>query len=358
MTSLHAPLMPAAAAVMAATAPMQPWNERGVLLDAADVHLSSETVGSGRLGSVLRGTWLGQPVAIKKVLPAAERRISPETSALLEHEVRALMPHLVHPCLLPLYGLCTDSDGALFLVFKLGEQGSLRDALRSARPSRSGGSGGLPLRDILAIASGVASALAFLHSARVVYRELKPGSIILDGSGNPLLDPEVGVIRAILQTVGAYQTQTAKSTIGGSFVHDAAYNAPELFEPGGEHALEPAVDVYSFGIVLLEMLTGVQPFPGLRALDIAAKHAVGERPVIPDTVPEPLAAIVRSCTQVEPARRPSARQVLSDVEAARKVLLAGASAAGAAPAAAPVAASAPAPAPAGAALLTSLFHRP
>ena len=342
---------------MAASAPMQPWNERGVLLNAADVHLSAETVGSGRLGSVLRGTWLGQPVAIKKVLPAAERRLSPETSSLLEHEVRALMPHLVHPCLLPLYGLCADGDGALFLVFKLGEQGSLRDALRAVRPGRSGAGGGLQLRDALKIASGVASALAFLHAARVVYRELKPGSIILDGSGGPLLDPEVGVIRAILQTVGAYQTQTAKSAIGGAFVHDAAYNAPELFAADGETVFDPAVDVFSFGIVLLEMLTGVQPFPGLRALEIAAKHAAGERPLIPESVPEPLAAIVRSCTQVEPARRPSARQVLSDIENARKALT-GSLASTSAPALLLAPVPAPAPAPASASNLTSLFQRP
>ena len=370
-----------------------PLSARGVVLSAADIHVSSSRVGTGRLGTVQRGLWLSQPVAIKRVLPATEQRADPLARERLEREIGTLIPHLAHPALLPLYGLHIDALGTLYLVFKLGERGSLKDELRSVRGV------GLPLPVFFRIAIGVASALTYLHALGIVYRELKPGSIILDSALFPLIDPEFGAIREVLQIVTARQRLTAQRSVSGRFVSDAAYLAPEVFEGthghGGASAIAPgaacladevathaaaaaaaaavaqptcACDVWSFGVLLLECLTGDAPFPMLHELAIHAALTRGERPPIPDRVPPPLAQIVRDCMRDEPERRPTARSLLAALVAAQATMLPDAAAdsprrlavaaAGESLASAPPAAVQPAPASGPRSNLLSLFAAP
>lgn len=352
--------LPVSSAVLSSTPRLQP---RSVLLDGADVCVSSEQVGAGRLGTVLRGTWLGQPVAIKRVLPSSEQRADPSARATLERELRELLPHLQHPCLLPLYGLYEDpSDGAWHLVYKLGARGSLRDLLRAARGARGSAPRGLPLADVFTVAMGVASALAYLHAHGISHGEMKPGAIIIDASFTPMLDPEVGIIRSILQYITAMQRMTAQRSTSGAFVHDAAYLAPEGFTgaqaaagAGASVPFSGAGDVYSFGMIFYEMVSGLQPFPQLREVEIFAKLAAGERPPLPSSMPAPLAAIVQACWQEAAADRPSARDLLALLADARRH--ADVAPGLIAPAPAPAHAPAAAPPSGDTTKLTALFQR-
>lgn len=184
------------------------FSVRGIILESEDITLSDARVGNGRLGTVLRGTWLEQPVAIKRVLPSSEQRSNPGARERLEHELSILLPHHAHPNILPLYGLHVGPDFTLYLVYKLG-RGSLKDSLRIVRGK------GLVLSELFRIAIGVASALAYLHSHGIVYRELKPGSVIIGDDGGPMLDPEFGVVREILQIITQMQRLTAQKSVSG-----------------------------------------------------------------------------------------------------------------------------------------------
>ena len=111
-----------------------PLTPRNALIPQCDISVhSGEELGAGRLGSVAGASWLEQPCAIKRIIPSSEERNNPGVGKRLEKEVEELIPHLCHPNLLPLYGICEQPDGALYLVFKLAVRGSLSARLRARR---------------------------------------------------------------------------------------------------------------------------------------------------------------------------------------------------------------------------------
>jgi serine/threonine protein kinase len=297
---------------------------RRVLIPSRDVYVHDEDqLGSGRLGSVTGGLWLGQPVAIKRLVTSAEEAQVPGTRARLEKEIADLIPHLNHPNLLPLYGIVEMSDGSIGLVFKKGKGGSLKNAIRKHRAS-----GGLPLSDILHVAKGIASALTFLHNLEtpIVYRQLRPGNVILSGDSNPMLDPEFGVIREILKIITSRMRLTAVMTSGGNKILDSAYLAPEVLSNDKASSVSSscASDIYSLGMVILEMTTGQAPFNLLQS-DLEVYRAVvveHERPAIPANVPAPLASLIKRCIDQLPENRPTSRDVLDSLSRIEKELLA------------------------------------
>lgn len=304
--------------------PLPTLSTRRVLIPSSDVCLhDDDQLGSGRLGSVTGGLWLGQPVAIKRLVTSAEEAQVPGTRARLEKEIAELIPHLNHPNLLPLYGIVEMSDGSIGLVFKKGKGGSLKNAIRKHRAS-----GGLPLSDILHVAKGIASALTFLHNLEtpIVYRQLRPGNVILSGDSNCMLDPEFGVIREILKIITSRMRLTAVMTSGGNKILDSAYLAPEVLSDDKSSSMSSscASDIYSLGLVILEMTTGQAPFNLLQS-DLEVYRAVvveHERPAIPTNVPAPLASLIKRCIDQLPENRPTSRDVLDILVRLEKELLA------------------------------------
>jgi len=329
--------------------PLPPLSARRALIPSAQLHVAVEDeLGSGRLGSVVGGSWLELPVAVKRVLPVAEERAAPGTRSLLEREVELLIPHLNHPAILPLYGVAELADGALGLVFKRGARGSLRAIVRAHRGAQPPG---VPLAQALHLAKGICSALAYLHGQEspIVYGQLRPGNVIVSGDGNAMLDPEIGVIKEVLQRITSQQRLTASRSVSGAAVFDSAYYAPEVMQGWGaaagappaaesgagagggagagadaevahahaRHAtpLDCAADVYSLGLVLLEMATCVAPFSAMKD-DLAVYNAVvveRRRPEVPAAMHAPLAALVRRCLAEAPAARPTALEALHEL---------------------------------------------
>lgn len=151
--------------------------------------------------------------------------------------------------------------------------------------------------------------------------------LLSDGARHVLLDAEFGVLRRILDAITALKERT--SPADGS-VLDAAYHAPELiFRTDGVPRAEPAGDVYSFAMCLYEMATGRPPFLasaeaphlGLREPQLLACIVEGLRPPIPDTVPAPIARVIRACWVDDPTARPTARDVLELLAAAEAELV-------------------------------------
>lgn len=151
-----------------------------------------------------------------------------------------------------------------------------------------------------AMGMGVAQALAYIHSQRVIHRDVKPANILIGASDNPHRadNPKLtdfGIARLV---------EEAHLTLTGQSVGTAAYFSPEQAEGLGATA---ASDIYSLGLVLLECLTGETPFPGPAAASAAAR--LHRDPVIPATPASDWGRLLRAMTHRDPAARPSAEEV-------------------------------------------------
>jgi len=148
-----------------------------------------------------------------------------------------------------------DDQGHAFIVLELVEGITLRDALKSF--------GALRTEQIVQVSKAVLSALAQAHQNGVVHRDLKPENILLADDG-----------RIKVTDFGLARELTA-NTDTGSLVGTVAYLAPEVIKRG---KADTASDVYSFGILLFEMLTGKQPFLGDDAIQVAFQHTTERVP--------------------------------------------------------------------------------
>jgi len=207
-------------------------------------------LGEGGMGEVYRArdTKLGRDVAIK-ILPR-EFTSDPERLARFEREARMLAA-LNHPNIGSIYGL-EDVDGIRALVLELVEGETLAE--RIAR-------GPIPLKDALPIARQITEALATAHDKGIVHRDLKPGNVALTRDGNPkVLDFGLAKSSASDDPTGdgsQAPTITIGATRGGVVLGTAAYMSPEQARG---HAVDTRTDVWAFGCVLFEMLTGTRAF--------------------------------------------------------------------------------------------------
>jgi len=249
-----------------------------------------------------RDTRLGRIVAIK-ILPdhlAADA----DRIARFEREARALAA-LNHPRIATLFGL-DESGGRHLLVMELVEGETLADRL--AR-------GPLPLEQALGTAIQLAEALEAAHEKAIVHRDLKPANVKLTPDGGiKVLD--FGLAKA-LEPEGAPANVTNSPTLSmmatraGVILGTAAYMSPE--QAKGLSA-DHRSDVFSFGVVLYEMLTGRQPFQGETAPDILASVLVREpdASALPANVNPRLPELVRRCLAKNPRQR---WQAIGDVRA-------------------------------------------
>jgi eukaryotic-like serine/threonine-protein kinase len=272
-----------------------------------------EKLGQGGMGEVYRAkdTRLDRIVAVKVLPPALAA--DPQFRERFDREARAISA-LEHPHICALYDVGdTSADSASgepvrFLVIQYLEGETLESRLTK---------GGLPVAEALTIAIQIADALATAHRAGIVHRDLKPGNIMLTRGGAKLLDfglakmsaPAIAVTGTMLPTTPA--AVTAQGTILGTF----QYMAPEQIE--GLEA-DARSDIFAFGAVLYEMLTGKHAFEGkTRASLIGAILKDEPRPVsqIQPLAPSSLDRIVSTCLAKEPDDRwQTARDLLRELK--------------------------------------------
>src|SRR5262245_32893173 len=205
------------------------------------------------MGEVYRAkdTRLGRDVAVK-VLPA-HMSASAELRQRLEREARTIS-QLSHPHICTLHDV-GHQDGTDFLVMEFLEGETLADRL---------GRGSLPVEQALKIGVEIAGALDAAHRQGIVHRDLKPGNIMLTKSGVKLLDfglaklaapSQVSQVTSMPTALQESQPLTSRGTILGTF----QYMSPEQLE--GKDA-DARSDIFAFGCVLYEMLTGKKAFSG------------------------------------------------------------------------------------------------
>jgi eukaryotic-like serine/threonine-protein kinase len=259
-------------------------------------------LGSGGMGEVYRARdpRLNRDVAIK-VLPSAYSR-TPERLRRFEQEARAAGT-LNHPNILAVYDVGTYEESP-YLVTELLEGGTLRERLLN---------GPLPPRKAVEAGIQIAHGLAAAHEKGIVHRDLKPENIFLCRDGRvKILDFGLAKLIAGDADLATTKTSLEHQTEAGVVMGTAAYMSPEQVR--GQNA-DTRSDVFSFGVVLHEMLSGTKPFTGSSAADIASAILHFDPPEFAIGISPGLDRIVRHCLEKNPEQRfQSARDLAFQLE--------------------------------------------
>ncbi|MFA6299010.1 MAG: serine/threonine-protein kinase [Nocardioides sp.] len=257
-----------------------------VLADRYDL---GDRIGTGGMADVFRATdrVLHREVAVKVLRETAD---SETDRARFTSEARTLA-QLSHVNLVMVLDAGTTTDQP-FLVMELVEGPTL-----SARVQE----GPVAPDEVASIGAQLADALAYAHAQGIVHRDVKPGNVLLGDNGRVKL-ADFGIARLIGDTVRHTKTGTAIGT--------AAYLSPE--QVLGEE-ITPAADVYSLGLVLLEVLTSERAFPGSPTESALAR--LNRDPDLPETLPEPWRRLLGAMTARDPAARPGADAVARELRA-------------------------------------------
>ncbi len=240
----------------------------------ADVHVATDRV-------------LGREVAVK-VLRESEPDETDRARFVSEAQTLA---RLSHPGLVTVLDAGTTAERP-YLVMELVRGITLADAIAGGR---------IAPRRVAQIGAQVADALAYVHAAGVVHRDVKPGNVLLQEDGRARLT-DFGIARLVEDTT--HRTRT------GTTIGSPAYFSPEQVSGG---VVTTASDLYSLGLVLVEALSGQRVFGGTPTE--AAIARLSRAPELPDDLPPGWAALLTELTDRDPLRRPDATRAADRLRA-------------------------------------------
>ena len=251
-------------------------------------------LGEGGMGQVWQATdtQLNRQVALK-ILPDAFAT-DPDRLARFTREAQ-ILASLNHPNIAAIYGI-EEAEGTRALVLELVEGPTLADRIRQ---------GPIPLDEALPIAKQIAEALEAAHEASVIHRDLKPANIKVREDGTvKVLD--FGLAKALDPNPEGDPSQsptlTAAATQMGVILGTAAYMSPEQARG---RPVDKRTDIWAFGAVLFEMLTGTKPFPGDDISQTLAR-VIDREPdwdALQTRMPAGLRTVLRRCLEKDPKRR-------------------------------------------------------
>ncbi|KAM8834220.1 LOW QUALITY PROTEIN: mitogen-activated protein kinase kinase kinase 9 [Synchiropus picturatus] len=258
-----------------------------------------EIIGVGGFGKVYRAVWRGAEVAVK-----AARRDPDEDAAQTLESVRQeakLFAMLSHPNIMALLGVCLQ-EPHLCLVMEFARGGPLNRALAGKR---------IPPRTLVDWAVQVARGMFYLHCQAVVpviHRDLKSSNILIlervemdDLSNKTLKITDFGLARE--------WHRTTKMSAAGTY----AWMAPEVIRSS---TYSKGSDIWSYGVLLWELLTSQVPFRGIDGLAVAYGVAMNKLSLpVPSTCPEPFARLMEDCWSQDPHSRPNFAAILDQLTA-------------------------------------------
>ncbi|KAH7479874.1 hypothetical protein KRP22_010090 [Phytophthora ramorum] len=265
-------------------------------LDLNEVRLE-KAVGSGRSGSTYSAWWRGTHVAAKIVDSSTNTQALGEELLNEFHREVAVVSKLRHPNIVLFLGAAINPP-RYCLVFEFMENGTLTDLIRARRG---------PI-DFFRLASEMAMGMNYLHLCSIMHRDLKSGNVLIDSHGTAKIS-DFG-LSCVLE-IGSSSDLTAET---GTY----RWMAPEVIrhEPYSSKA-----DVYSFGIVLWELLARDQPFRGLTPIQAAFAVARQQmRPALPRQTPVKIGELIEHCWHHDPARRPDFGSILEALPLVKKSL--------------------------------------
>ncbi len=281
------------------------------MIDRIGVYEILRELGRGGMGEVYlaRDTRLDRQVAIK-ALPA-HLATDPDRLARFQREAKVLAS-LNHPGISAIYGL-EEVGGHQYLILEFVEGQTLADRLTR---------GAIPIDEALSLAKQIAEALEVAHEKGIVHRDLKPGNVMITPEGaTKVLD--FGLARTIDGTPSTSNVNTDSPTIttpplnsptiAGVIMGTAGYMSPEQARGKG---VDKRSDIFSYGCILYEMLSGAQPFRGETVADSlgAILHREPDWGLMPSAVPLRVRELLKSCLAKDRKHR------LHDIGDARLVL--------------------------------------
>jgi serine/threonine-protein kinase len=269
-----------------------------ILVDSlfADRYQLARVLGGGGMAEVYlaRDRKLDRDIALK-VLPH-RYACDPESVERFRREAGAAA-RLNHPHIVQIYDW-GEAAGTYYISMEYVSGRSLKEVIREE--------GSLPFEKIVSVATQVLDALAFVHAAGFVHRDIKPQNILLDDRGRAKV-ADLGIVRA---------ADSGGMTAKGSILGTAQYLSPEQAQ--GQTAT-PASDLYSLGAVMYEMATGRPPFAGENPVALALQH-VGEPPEPPSRLrpglPAALEEVILRALAKAPGERWTSAQEFADALAA------------------------------------------
>jgi TolB-like protein/tRNA A-37 threonylcarbamoyl transferase component Bud32 len=257
-----------------------------------------EQIGCGGMGVIYRARQRHSRriVAVKRVL--SYRADSHGALERFRREAQAVAS-LDHPNILPIYEVSESEDGLPFFSMKFAEKGSLHENVASLRDGP---------RKCVQLMAKVACAVEYAHSRGVLHRDLKPGNILLNDRGEPLVS-DFGLAKLLDGNSDLTRSLTTFGTAG--------FIAPE--QAGGAAAdFTAAADVYSLGAVLFNLLAGRPPFLGSNPVSVIRKASETQAPKLRSLAPSldrDLETICARCLERDPkARYQSAGDLAADLE--------------------------------------------
>ena len=252
-------------------------------------------LGAGGMGEVYRGrdTRLGRDVALKVLLEAFAR--DEDRMVRFEREAKVLAS-LNHPNIAAIYGL-EESNGTRALVMELVEGPTLAERIKQE---------GIPLEEALPIAKQICEGLEYAHERGIIHRDLKPANVKIGSDGAvKLLD--FGLAKALegdatAGDISSSPTISRLATQAGIILGTAAYMSPEQAKG---RPVDCRTDIWAFGCVLYEMLTGKHAFDGETVTDVLAAvvRAEPEWSQLPTSAPDRVRELLRRCLKKDAKQR-------------------------------------------------------
>jgi serine/threonine-protein kinase len=265
----------------------------------ASTYSLERELGGGGMSRVYLATdrELGREVVVKTLPPDL---LTADAVERFKREIRTAA-RLQHPNIVPLLS-AGEADGVPYFTMPWVEGASLRERLQH---------GTIPINEGIAILRDMARALAAAHTKGIVHRDIKPENVLL--SSGAALITDFGVARALSEATGAADGATAFKTGTGIAVGTPAYMAPEQF--AADPSIDHRADIYAWGIVAYEVLSGHHPFEGSHGTALLQAHmSTTPKPVasLSPNVPPHISNIVARALEKDPGRRPGSAQDLVD----------------------------------------------
>ncbi|XP_041802923.1 mitogen-activated protein kinase kinase kinase 21 [Chelmon rostratus] len=265
-----------------------------------------EIIGVGGFGKVYRGTWKDQEVAVKAARQDPDEDIT-ATAGSVKQEAK-LFSMLQHPNIIKLEGVCLEEPN-LCLVMEYARGGTLNRVLTGRR---------IPPHILVNWAVQIARGMHYLHEEAVVpiiHRDLKSSNILLL---EKIENDDIGRKTLKITDFGLAREwhKTTKMSAAGTY----SWMAPEVIKSS---LFSKGSDVWGYGVLLWELLTGEVPYRGIDGLAVAYGVAVNKLTLpIPSTCPEPFAKLMEECWDQDPHVRPSFSCILEQLSAIEEAVMA------------------------------------
>ncbi|GAV89549.1 Pkinase_Tyr domain-containing protein [Cephalotus follicularis] len=265
--------------------------DRSVLVNPSHVSIT-KMIGEGSYSIVYEGLYQSQPVAVKVIQPCRTSAVSREHKQNFQREV-VMLSRVEHGNILKFIGASVEPT--MTIITELMRGNTLQKYLWSVRPKR------LDLKLSISFALDISRAMEYLHANGIIHRDLKPSNLLLTEDKKQIKLSDFGLAREEIMDGMTCEAGTYR------------WMAPELFsqEPlsiGGKKHYDHKVDVYSFSIVLWELLTNKLPFKGRDNMTVAYAAARNERPSM-ENLPKEIVTLLESCWAEDPKLRPEFTEI-------------------------------------------------